>query len=95
MEEWQQKDPITRFRVFLAKHDLWDEEFEKECVETSREDIAAAVKAAEEAGPPAVDTIFEQVYAETPVELELQREGLHRLIKSGGLTGKDEGYFPL
>jgi pyruvate dehydrogenase E1 component alpha subunit len=95
VEEWQKKDPIVRFRAYLAKRDLWDEEFETECAERAKEEIAAAVKSAEQAGLPPVETIFDGVYAETPAELALQREGLLRLAKSGQLTGKDEGYFPL
>jgi pyruvate dehydrogenase E1 component alpha subunit len=93
--EWQKKDPIARFREFLTKRGLWDEDFEQECQEGAKERLSAAAKEAEKAGPPPVETMFDGVYAETPPELALQRDGLVGLAKSGQLTGKDEGYFPL
>ena len=95
VEEWKRKDPIGRFRQFLEKRKLWDEEFESKCVEESRAECLAAARAAEAVGPPPVETMFEGVFAETPKELALQRDGLVRLVETGQLTGKDEGYFPL
>jgi TPP-dependent pyruvate/acetoin dehydrogenase alpha subunit len=92
---WQERDPIERFRRYLEDGGLWDEEFEKACWDEAREELSAAVAEAEAAGPPAVETMFEGVYAELTEELELQRDGLLRLAQTGQLTGKDEGYFPL
>ncbi len=93
--EWQKKDPITRFMEFLVRKNLWDEDFEQECLLGSKELLSAAAKEAQKAGPPPVQTMFEGVYAEMPAELKLQMDGLMGLAKSGQLTGKDEGYFPL
>jgi pyruvate dehydrogenase E1 component alpha subunit len=95
VEDWEKKEPIERFRRFLAKRELWTKEFEKEAVETARERISAAVKAAEEAGPPPVESLFDDVYATPTAELSIQRQGLVSLAAKGELTGKDEGYFPL
>ena len=95
VDKWARKDPIERFRVYLAAHGLWDEEFEERCATGSKEEIAAAVKSAEAVGLPPVETMFEGVFEEMPEELALQRDGLLRLAQSGQLTGKDEGYFPL
>jgi pyruvate dehydrogenase E1 component alpha subunit len=93
--DWQKKDPIVRFQRFLSTRDLWSEDFEKECVEGAKERISAAIKAAEAAGPPPLESMFEDVYATMPPELAIQRDGLLRAQEAGQLTGKDEGYFPL
>jgi len=95
VSEWEKKDPLHRFREFLSRKGLWDEAFEEECVGKAREEVSAAVKAAEAAEPPPVASMFEGVYAELHPELGLQKEGLLRLEEEGRLTGKDEGFFPL
>ncbi|MCU0725410.1 MAG: pyruvate dehydrogenase (acetyl-transferring) E1 component subunit alpha [Planctomycetes bacterium] len=93
--EWEKDDPLRRFQVFLARRKLWDEEFEKTCVEEAKEAISAAVTAVEKAPPPAPETMFEGVFETPPAELALQRDALIRLSASGQLTGRDDGYFPL
>jgi pyruvate dehydrogenase E1 component alpha subunit len=95
VKDWGKKDPIARFRAFLGSRDLWDPEFEKQVTEETTDSLAKAAKEAEKHGPPAVETMFEGVYAEMPKELAMQRDSLVGLAKSGQLTGKDEGYFPL
>jgi pyruvate dehydrogenase E1 component alpha subunit/2-oxoisovalerate dehydrogenase E1 component alpha subunit len=71
---WQARDPIPRFRAYLESRSLWDEEREKALEEQLRSEINAAVKEAESAGPPAVDTLFSDVYAALPPELARQRD---------------------
>ncbi len=95
VEEWATKDPLRRFQLFLAQQHLWDEEFERECLESARHAISEAVAIAEKAPPPAPASIFEGVYAEMPADLRVQRDALVRLAESGGLTGRADGYFPL
>ncbi|MEN8152178.1 MAG: hypothetical protein ABFS86_20340, partial [Planctomycetota bacterium] len=80
---------------FLAGRKLWDEDFEQECFDNAKETMAAAAKAAEKVGPPALETMFTDVYATMPADLAVQRDGLLRAQEAGQLTGKDEGYFPL
>jgi len=93
--DWQKKDPIFRFQRFLASKKLWDEDFERECIDGAKEEISAAIKTAEAVGPPELSTMFTDVYATMPADLAVQRDGLLRAQEAGQLTGKDEGYFPL
>jgi 2-oxoisovalerate dehydrogenase E1 component alpha subunit len=93
-EAWKKKDPIARFRQYLKHKKLWNEAFEKECVEGSKEEIAAAVKAAEARPNPSVDTLFEDVYMNPTQQLLEQREHLRDLIAKGGV-GAEVGAFPL
>src|SRR3954454_14201258 len=42
--EWEKKDPLVRFRKFLEKKGLWNEEKENEVIEQAKEDIKEAIK---------------------------------------------------
>lgn len=74
--EWQAKDPIARFRSHLESRGLWDEGREKALEESLKTEINAAVKEAEAAGPPQLDTLFSDVYATLLPELARQRAQL-------------------
>ncbi|MBZ0151549.1 MAG: pyruvate dehydrogenase (acetyl-transferring) E1 component subunit alpha [Planctomycetes bacterium] len=93
-EAWKKKDPIVRFQQYLQHKKLWTEAFEQECVEGAKADIAAAVKAAEATGQPAVDTLFDDVYLNLTPQLEEQRRELRDLVQRGGV-GAEVGHFPL
>jgi pyruvate dehydrogenase E1 component alpha subunit/2-oxoisovalerate dehydrogenase E1 component alpha subunit len=71
---WQARDPIPRFRAYLESRGLWDEAREKALEEQLRAEINGAVKEAESAGPPPVDTLFSDVYATMSPELARQRD---------------------
>ena len=77
--EWREKkDPIARFSTWLRREGLLSETDERKL----REELDAAVReaiAAEEAvGPPALDTLITDVYAEPPWHLREQHEALVR-----------------
>jgi pyruvate dehydrogenase E1 component alpha subunit/2-oxoisovalerate dehydrogenase E1 component alpha subunit len=74
--QWQAKDPIARFRAELEARGLWDDAREKALEEELKSEINAAVKEAEAAAPPAIDTLFTDVYATIPPELARQRARL-------------------
>ena len=92
--EWEQKDPIARFRQYLQHKKLWSEAFEQECVETAKAEIAAAVKAAEALPNPAPETLFDDVTMNLSPQLKEQRQELHDLMAKGGV-GAAVGFFPL
>ena len=88
---WLLVDPIDRQRDFLRENfDLEDAE-EEQMVADARAEIDAAVKEAEAAGPPAPETVFEDVWAEMPPELERQM----RARLQSDTAGIAEGEFPL
>ncbi|MCB9831787.1 MAG: 3-methyl-2-oxobutanoate dehydrogenase [Planctomycetes bacterium] len=88
---WLLVDPIDRQREFLAAHLGLTEADEEAMRVAARAEIDAAVKEAEAHGPPAPETVFEDVWAELPPELERQMRA--RLETS--TAGIAEGEFPL
>lgn len=42
--EWEQKDPLVRFRKFLENKGLWSEEEESKVIEEAKEEIKQAIK---------------------------------------------------
>jgi len=73
---WAARDPIERLRQYLYLHDAWNEARESEfCDEVDRR-FKAAVAIAEQTPPPALETMFEDVYAEPPWHLVEQRAAL-------------------
>jgi 2-oxoisovalerate dehydrogenase E1 component alpha subunit len=93
-EAWKKKDPILRFQQYLKHKKLWNEAFEQECVEGSKNEIAAAVKAAEALPNPGPETLFDDVYMNLTPQLKAQRQELHDLMAKGGV-GAALGHFPL
>jgi pyruvate dehydrogenase E1 component alpha subunit/2-oxoisovalerate dehydrogenase E1 component alpha subunit len=76
VEEWKKKDPLERFRRFLIAAGHWDERRESELCAATEEEIKTALGRAESMPPPAVDTLFEDVFLEVPPWLEEQRAEL-------------------
>ena len=69
---WGAKDPILRFRNYLTKKGVWDQRREDELVARTKDEIQAAIKAAEETSPPDVEALFTDVFEELPWHLKEQ-----------------------
>ncbi|MFO0933179.1 MAG: pyruvate dehydrogenase (acetyl-transferring) E1 component subunit alpha [Planctomycetota bacterium] len=95
LETWKKKDPIARFQAFLEKKKLWTPEWEKALTEEITADLAKAVDAAEQTPAPAVDTMFDDVYATLPPHLVEQREAVRQQIRTSGAIQDTGGKFPL
>lgn len=78
VEEWKEKDPISRFETYLKDKELLDDEKVESIGEEIKEQINAAVKKAEKAFEKMGDPLdmFNHVYAEMPPRLKAQREWL-------------------
>ncbi|HEY3066352.1 MAG TPA: pyruvate dehydrogenase (acetyl-transferring) E1 component subunit alpha [Methylomirabilota bacterium] len=72
VEEWERKDPLTRFATYLEKKGVLDPNLEDEV----DAEIAAAVQRFEAQGPADPLTMFDHAYAVRPPHLEAQREAL-------------------
>ncbi|CAM3691999.1 pyruvate dehydrogenase (acetyl-transferring) E1 component subunit alpha [Mesobacillus zeae] len=72
--EWEKKDPLVRFRKFLEKKGLWNEEMENEVIETAKEDIKEAIKKADDTPKQKVTDLMEIMYEEMPNHLQEQYE---------------------
>jgi 2-oxoisovalerate dehydrogenase E1 component alpha subunit len=72
LAEWQRRDPLLRFRRYLEKKKFWSEADEKKAQEETNNEIDEAVQHAEKLPKPALETLFTDVYAEMPWNLEEQ-----------------------
>jgi TPP-dependent pyruvate/acetoin dehydrogenase alpha subunit len=63
ISEWKQKDPIKRFREYLAANKIFTEQELDRIDLKAQQDIEDAVKFAQESPYPSLDTILDDVYA--------------------------------
>ncbi|MGZ5453085.1 MAG: pyruvate dehydrogenase (acetyl-transferring) E1 component subunit alpha [Candidatus Aminicenantales bacterium] len=83
VQQWERRDPLARFRLYLGRKGLWDEAYEKE-VQAAASDLVEKSVAEAEARPPAsVDDIFAFTYAEAPPDLNAQRDELKASLPEG------------
>ncbi|MEJ2288908.1 MAG: thiamine pyrophosphate-dependent enzyme [Deinococcales bacterium] len=76
VEAWKRRDPLDRFRVFLERRELWDDDAEAELRAEIDEVFKAATNEAETAGPIPVAWMFDDVFETPPAHLEEQRREL-------------------
>jgi len=81
VKEWQKRDPIERFRRYLERQDLWSPSADAELRKALDAEIGQAIKVAEAAPPPPMESLFEDVYAKRPWHLQAQ---LAELLKQTG-----------
>lgn len=82
--EWEKRDPIERFRLYLKAKGFWNEEFEKEVREKSAAAVEKAVGEAEGVPSPAWDEVFAYTYKELPPGLAEQLTEAKRANRGGG-----------
>ncbi len=76
VEVWKQRDPLERFRKYLVGRGLWSDAEEAQTREEMSQVIVETITVAEKKGPPALDTLFEDVYADMPWHLVEQKADL-------------------
>ncbi|WP_205619686.1 pyruvate dehydrogenase (acetyl-transferring) E1 component subunit alpha [Gracilibacillus halophilus] len=72
--EWEQRDPIVRFRKYLEEKGIWSEDEENEVIEKAKEEIKAAIKKTDEQPKQKVTELIDNMYEELPAHLQEQRE---------------------
>ena len=70
----KRKIHLVRFRKFLEKKGLWNEEKENEVIEQAKEDIKEAIKKADAAPKQKVTDLMSIMYEEMPQNLKEQYE---------------------
>ena len=75
-KEWERRDPIERWKRYLAGRGLYSEAVEEQLRREINEEILAALAHAEKVPPPSVETMFDDVFAELPRHLQEQKEYL-------------------
>jgi pyruvate dehydrogenase E1 component alpha subunit/2-oxoisovalerate dehydrogenase E1 component alpha subunit len=76
VDEWMRRDPLQRLRRHLDRLGAWDDAKEEALEKELNEEIGIAIAEVEKHGPPARETIFDDVYAELPWHLRDQRAEL-------------------
>jgi pyruvate dehydrogenase E1 component alpha subunit len=71
--EWEQKDPLIRFRKFLEQKGLWNEADETRVVEEAKAAVADAIKKADEAAKMTIPDLIDSMFETTPAHLEEQK----------------------
>lgn len=76
-KEWEKRDPVERFRKFLAARKIWTDAWQKELENEIKQEVQQALKAAEaEPSKPPIGSLFEDVYAQMPWHLAEQQAEL-------------------
>ena len=88
VQAWEKRDPLKRLRAYLIATRMWNEQQEQELEAETRERILTAVRKAEAAGPPPRESLFTDVYDETPWNLRDQQEELERSLESSTVRQK-------
>lgn len=72
-QDWWKRDPINRFRLYLEKKGIWNDEDQSKLVEKTKEQINSAVTRFEKQGPVKPDAPFDYVFGTSHEEIEAQR----------------------
>lgn len=72
--EWEQKDPLVRFRKFLEAKGLWSEEEETAVIERAKEEIKEAISKADAVPKQKVTDLMNIMYEKMPANLQEQYE---------------------
>lgn len=73
LEDWETRDPIERYRDFLAERGIWDNDVEEQVRQKIEDEIEAALDAAKDKPDPPLESMFDDVYEEMPPHLEEQQ----------------------
>ncbi len=78
--EWQRRDPVERMRKYLELKGLWTSEKEDALRKEIDEEITTTIRDVERAPPPALETLFADVFEDLTPAL---REQMEEYLKSG------------
>ncbi|MBI3099013.1 MAG: thiamine pyrophosphate-dependent dehydrogenase E1 component subunit alpha [Planctomycetes bacterium] len=93
--EWEKKDPIDRGRKHLESRKAWSAKDEQAMQEEFKVALDRAIAEAESAGPPGLETLFDDVCAALPPNLVEQRAALLDEERRRGRGERGGGEFPL
>jgi pyruvate dehydrogenase E1 component alpha subunit len=77
--EWTRKDPISRFRTWLLAKTILDESSDRDMRQSIEQQLKEAIEAEESVGPPPLDSLIEDVFAEPTAALREQLADLKRI----------------
>lgn len=71
--EWEQKDPLVRYRRFMEKKGLWTEEEETAVIEEAKAAVTEAIKKADEMEKLTISGLLDSVFEHTTPQAEEQK----------------------
>jgi pyruvate dehydrogenase E1 component alpha subunit len=74
--EWARRDPLERWKRYLTVRGCWSDATDAQYREEITQELEKALAHAESVPPPAVETLFDDVYGTLPPHLEEQRQFL-------------------
>lgn len=81
LDEWKEKDPLKRFRIYLKDKGIWTERWQEELEKKAKKKIDEAVKAAESIEEHSVEEMFDHMFSEMPKDMRDQMEYLKRSLE--------------
>jgi len=84
VKEWAKRDPVDRFRIYLGKKGLWNDEIEAKIVKEAETFVDKEVQEAEKTPPLSAEELFIHVYADMPLKLKEQLEELKTEVQENG-----------
>jgi pyruvate dehydrogenase E1 component alpha subunit len=84
IEQWEDKDPLKRFRIYLENKGLWSEDEEEKIEEEVKNTIDEAVEKALSHPKPDIEDVFEYTYKEIPPYLNEQLKFLKKELDLEG-----------
>jgi pyruvate dehydrogenase E1 component alpha subunit len=80
--DWEDKDPLKRFRLYLRNRGIWTQAWEDELTAQAQEHIKVSVERAEGIGPLRPEDMFDNIFAERTPDLDDQLAYLKALLAS-------------
>lgn len=77
LKKWQDKDPMTRLRIYLESRGLWDQQKQQDTEQAVKQAVRNLARQASDTPAGAVPDIFNYVYAQIPPSLAVQRDTMH------------------
>jgi pyruvate dehydrogenase E1 component alpha subunit len=71
--EWEEKDPLIRFRKYLESKKLWSNEDEEKVIEEAKQTVADQIKKAEKTEKMTIPGLIDSMFEITPPHLEEQK----------------------
>ncbi len=84
LADWEKRDPIKRFQLYLAAKGLWDPDFERTTLEQANAEVEAAVAEAEGIPPASPDDLFAYTFKDLPPALAEELAELKAGLSGGG-----------
>lgn len=81
VERWRKRDTVERVTAYLKAKGWWEQGMLEAARRQAEDEVSAAIEAAETAGPPALDTLTEDVFAERSQHLAWEQRDLAEFVE--------------